>query len=60
MMSSISALAFPEASGPIVVSILAGVALAAAAGLRAFLPLLVVGLASRWGWIHLSPEFAFL
>ncbi len=60
MMSYVSAIAFPEASGPIVVSVLAGVALAAAAGLRAFLPLLVVGLASRWGWIHLSPDFAFL
>ncbi len=50
----------PESSGPILVSILAGVALAAAAGLRAFLPLLVVGLAARWGWIHLDPSFAFL
>ena len=38
----------------------AGVALAAACGLRAFLPLLVLGLAARGGLVHLTPSAAWL
>lgn len=38
----------------------AGVALSAACGLRAFLPLLVLGLASRNGLVGLSPNVAWL
>lgn len=38
----------------------AGVALSAACGLRAFLPLLVLGLASRGGLVHLSPNVQWL
>ncbi|MCA9729231.1 MAG: DUF4126 domain-containing protein, partial [Candidatus Eisenbacteria bacterium] len=41
-------------------SILAGIALAAAAGLRAFLPLLLVNIGARLGWVHLNPEMSFL
>jgi hypothetical protein len=37
-----------------------GLALAAAAGLRVFVPLLAVSLAARYGWVELSPTFAFL
>ena len=37
-----------------------GLALAAAAGLRVFVPLLVLSLAARGGWIELSPSFAWL
>ncbi|HXV74709.1 MAG TPA: DUF4126 domain-containing protein [Candidatus Polarisedimenticolaceae bacterium] len=37
-----------------------GIGLAACAGLRAFLPLLVVGVAGRSGWIPLSEPFAWL
>ena len=49
-----------ETGGAIVVAVLAGVALAAAAGLRAFLPLLVVGVASRLHLFHLNPDLAYL
>jgi hypothetical protein len=38
----------------------AGVALSAACGLRAFLPLLVLGLAARSGGVHLSPNVGWL
>jgi hypothetical protein len=38
---------------PIVLAALTGVGIAAAAGLRAFLPLFVVGLAGRFGLLHL-------
>ena len=38
----------------------AGIALAATAGLRAFLPLFAVGLAGRLGWIHLGSSFGWL
>lgn len=44
----------------ILASILAGIALAAAAGFRAFLPLLVVSIASRFGWIEIHPGLEFL
>jgi hypothetical protein len=37
-----------------------GLALAAAAGFRVFVPLLVLSLAARAGWIELSPSFAWL
>jgi hypothetical protein len=37
-----------------------GVSLAACAGLRAWLPLLCVGLLARSGYLHLNPAFAFL
>ncbi len=40
--------------------ILMGIGLAASAGLRAFLPLLVVGVAGRVGWVPLSDSFAWL
>ena len=46
--------------GVVLVSVLAGVALAAAAGLRAFLPLLAVGIGARLGLIHPHEGFAFL
>jgi hypothetical protein len=37
-----------------------GVALAACAGLRAWLPLLMAGAAARLGWLELGPSFEFL
>jgi hypothetical protein len=37
-----------------------GVGLAAAAGLRVFVPLLVLGAAAHAGWIPLTPSFAWL
>jgi hypothetical protein len=37
-----------------------GLALAAAAGFRVFVPLLALSLAARAGWIELSPSFAWL
>jgi hypothetical protein len=42
------------------VSIGVGLALAAAAGFRVFVPLLAVSLAARAGWVELSPSFAWL
>jgi len=39
---------------------LQGLGLAACAGLRTFLPLLVVGVAGRVGWLPLSPRFEWL
>jgi uncharacterized membrane protein len=49
-----------ETGGALAVSILAGIALAAAAGLRAFLPLLAVGIGSKLGLITLADRFDFL
>src|SRR5688572_23253463 len=43
----------PEVSA--VLAVLMGVSLAACAGLRAFLPLLAVGLAARLGWWPVQP-----
>jgi hypothetical protein len=43
-----------------VVSIGVGLALAAAAGFRVFVPLLALSLAARAGWVELSPSFAWL
>jgi hypothetical protein len=37
-----------------------GLGLAAAAGLRVFVPLLVLGVASRLGWVPLADDFAWL
>jgi hypothetical protein len=42
------------------VSIGVGLALAAAAGFRVFVPLLALSLAARGGWVELSPAFAWL
>lgn len=50
----------PITTGTVAVSILAGIALASAAGLRAFLPLLAVGVGSRLGLVHLHEGFGFL
>jgi uncharacterized membrane protein len=44
----------------LLVHVAMGIALAACAGLRAFLPLVVVGLAGRLGWVPLSESFAWL
>lgn len=41
-------------------SIALGIGLAAASGLRVFLPLLIAGLAAHAGWIGLSDHFAWL
>lgn len=43
-----------------VLSLAAGLALAAAAGLRVFAPLLVLSLAARAGWIPLAPGFEWI
>ena len=40
----------------VVVAVIAGIVIAAACGLRAFLPLLVLGLAARSGWVELDPR----
>lgn len=42
------------------VSIAVGTALAAAVGLRVFVPLLLVGLSARAGWLSLGPDFLWL
>lgn len=47
-------------SPAILAALAMGVAIAAATGLRAFLPLLAIGLAGRFGWIELKPETAWL
>jgi uncharacterized protein DUF4126 len=41
-------------------AVASGVALAASCGLRAFLPLLVLGIAARVGLVHPSPQTAWL
>ena len=41
-------------------SIAAGLALAAAAGFRVFVPLLMVSLAARSGWLEIGPGFEWL
>lgn len=43
-----------------VFALLAGVGIAAACGLRAFLPLAAVGLAGRLGWLQLAPTAAWM
>lgn len=42
------------------ISIAVGLALAAAAGFRVFVPLLALSLAARSGWVELSPSFTWL
>jgi hypothetical protein len=49
-----------ETLGTALVSIMAGLALAAAAGLRAFVPLLVLSIAARLGAVDLHDNMAFL
>ncbi|TAM52646.1 MAG: DUF4126 domain-containing protein, partial [Acidobacteria bacterium] len=49
-----------DAALGIVLPLAAGLVLAAVAGLRAFLPLAVLGLASRLGAIELGPGFSWL
>lgn len=44
----------------IAAQILTGIGLAACAGLRAFLPMLVVGIAGRAGWVPLSDSFEWM
>jgi hypothetical protein len=44
----------------LILALCAGVAIAAACGLRAFLPLLALGLAARAHWIHLTPQVQWL
>ena len=44
----------------VLLSLGAGLGLAAAAGLRVFLPLFVLGAAGRLDWIALAPDFAWL
>ena len=44
----------------LLIALLAGIGIAAACGLRAFLPLLLLGLAARAGWIELQPGLAWL
>lgn len=41
-------------------SILTALSLASVSGIRAFLPLAVLGLSARLGWIHLQPDFGWL
>jgi len=43
-----------------ILSLGAGMGLAAAAGLRVFLPLLLVGTAARFGWVELAGDFQWL
>ncbi len=50
----------PETTFEFIVAICAGIGLAAAAGIRAFLPLLAVCIASRIGVIELNPGLDFL
>ncbi len=48
------------AIGEVLVSLALGMALAAAAGLRIFVPLLVVSIAAYFGKIHVAESFAWL
>ena len=49
-----------DVASSVVLPLAAGLVLAAVAGLRAFLPLAVLGLAGRMGWIGLGPDFTWL
>ena len=49
-----------EQSGVLLVHVTMGIGLAACAGLRAFLPLFVVGLAGRFDWVPMSESFDWL
>lgn len=50
----------PEGTIPVAAAIAMGLVLAACAGLRAFLPLLTLGVAARTGVIHIAPEMQWL
>jgi hypothetical protein len=50
----------PDGTLPVAAGIAMGLVLAACAGLRAFLPLLALGVAARAGVIHLAPELSWL
>lgn len=50
----------PDGALPIAAGIAMGLVLAACAGLRAFLPLLALGVAGRAGVVHLAPELEWL
>jgi hypothetical protein len=43
-----------------ILSVAAGLALAAAAGLRVFVPLLMVSMAARGGWLEVTPAFEWI
>jgi hypothetical protein len=45
---------------PVFLGIAAGLALAAAAGFRVFVPLLVVSVAARSGWLEIAPAFEWI
>lgn len=60
MISGIMDTAETLALAQIAAQVAMGLTLAAMAGLRAFLPPLVLGLAARAGLVSLSPEFAWL
>jgi len=45
---------------PLLLALVSGIAIAAACGLRAFLPLLALGLAARFGLLHLRPGAEWL
>ena len=47
-------------NGSMELQIMSGIMLAAVCGLRAFLPLLAIGIASRLGALHLNAEFAWI
>ena len=59
-MSRLANLHFPALTVDLLQSIALGIALAACAGLRAWLPLLAVGLAARYGVLPITDSFAFL
>jgi len=50
----------PHTLSTVVTAALAGVAIAAACGLRAFLPLLALGLAARFGLVHVAAPAGWL
>lgn len=56
----LASLEFPDVSVDLLQSIALGIALAACAGLRAWLPMLAVGLSVRFGVLPLGDSFRFL
>jgi len=49
-----------EQIGPVAFQVAMGIGLAASAGLRAFLPLLVISIAGKVGWVPLADRFEWL
>lgn len=49
-----------EQIGPLAFQVAMGIGLAASAGLRAFLPLLVISIAGKVGWVPLADRFEWL